>query len=351
MVMKKSTIIIVIIAVGLLAVGALLGGQTASPEGDEPIDDNVDNVTPDPPQSTQEPNRIGVSFSPKHYNTSDFVAFFPKAEEAGGVLTWAGDWDQVGGNGTTTYTISMLSEPYELETIMIATYFHQDSGELVRLLDNDTRQKYLEKAVQYLSIFKPDYFGLGIEINAFWMENPVGYQEFAEYFNSIYPVLKNASEDTKIFTVFQLERMKGLHGGLFGGENSDSLSQWELLDDFQIADAYAFTTYPCLIHKDPADIPGDYFTEILNHTLKELLITEIGWIRVGPEGWESDEHEQAEFIHRFFELTEPLNVSKCIWSFLYDQETQYPFSKMGLLDVNEENTAPWDAWLSEIGEK
>ena len=349
--MKKTTIIIVVLVLGLLAVGVYLGGQQVPPDGDEPTNGNVENNTTNQPQPPIESYRMGVSLSPKAYNTSDFGTFFSKAERAGGVLTWAGDLDQVGSEGTTAYTITMLAEPFELETIMIATYFHQDSGDVARPLDKETQQMYIDKAVEYLTLFMPAYFGLGIEINSFNMRNPEGYQEFVEYFNIIYPTLKEASADTKIFTVFQLERMKGLHGGLFGGQHNESLSQWELLDDFPIADALAFTTYPCLVNKDPSDIPEDYYTEILNHTSKKILITEIGWFRDGPLGWESHAEEQAEFIQRYFELTEPLNASKHIWSFLYDQDVQIPFETMGLLDVDEVHTAAWDSWLSEIDEE
>jgi len=52
--------------------------------------------------------------------------------------------------------------------------------------------------------------------------------------------------------------MKGLHGGPFGGTNDESLSQWGLLDDFPDADALAFTTCPCLVFKDPSEMPEDY---------------------------------------------------------------------------------------------
>ena len=75
-----------------------------------------------------------------------------------------------------------------------------------------------------------------------------------------------------------------------------------------------------------------------------MLITESGWFREGPEGWESDVEEQASFIHTLFDLTEGLEPPLLIWSFLYNPDTQIPFDTMGLLNANEAHTRAWEAW-------
>jgi hypothetical protein len=139
--------------------------------------------------------------------------------------------------------------------------------------------------------------------------------------------------------------MKGLDGGFFVGVNDPANSQWDLLDDFE-TDIAAFTLYPCLIYDDPADIPDDYLTEITEYTDQPIAFTEMGWFRDGYPGWESSSEEQATFIDRYFELSEPINPVFTIWSFLYDQDTFEPFNSMGLLDVNMTETAGWDAWRS-----
>jgi hypothetical protein len=120
--------------------------------------------------------------------------------------------------------------------------------------------------------------------------------------------------------------------------------QWFLLEKFK-TDICAFTTYPCLIFKDPSEIPRDYYTEISNYTTKPIAFTEIGWhSEASPLGWESSEAEQAEFIETFHSITKDMNVEITIWSFLYDQKTIEPFRSMGLLHEDGTARPALDSW-------
>jgi len=350
--MKKGLMIILLLVTSMIAVVLIPMQQprdaeevdTTGEEGVSAPTTNEESTTEEtPPEETGKMLR-GVSLSPRSFEGQDFAVFFEKAQQAGGILTWAGDWWGLVDEEGAAHVLTKLALHYELEPVIIATYFDQATGELVRPLNETTRRQYVEGAVAYVEAYEPRYIGFGIEINSFKMKSPDEYEEFVGFFRELYPLLKEASPDTKVFTVFQLERIKGLHGGLFGGTNDESLSQWGLLDDFPDADALAFTTYPCLVLKDPSEMPEDYYWEIRSHTSKEVFITESGWFREGPEGWESDDEEQASFIHALFDLTEDLEPPLLIWSFLYDPDVQIPFDTMGLLDANEAHTRAWEAW-------
>lgn len=141
--------------------------------------------------------------------------------------------------------------------------------------------------------------------------------------------------------------MKGLSGGLFGGINDPTKSQWSLLDRFPKSDIIAFTTYPGLIYENPSEIPADYYSEIKSHTVKPIAFTEIGWHSgTGPTGWESSDAEQAGFVTTFFSLTEELNKELVIWSFLYDQDISEPFNSMGLRRSDGNAKPAWDSWVN-----
>jgi hypothetical protein len=352
--MNKNHVIIAIVAAAALIEAFYLqrpGGERSTEELGPQAEESEPPQTgePEPPQdeSTGEPvppKTRGVSLSPKDYVSESFAEFFVKAEHTGGIVTWAGDWGQLIDEAGAPYVVTELALSYELEPIVLATYFDQSIGESSVTLNESTRSRYIDGAVGYAERYRPRYIGFGIEVNSFQMRNPEGYEEFVEFFGEVYGAVKEASPETGVFTVFQLERMKGLWGGLFGETNDPELAQWGLLGDFELADAFAFTTYPCLIYDEPSEMPDDYYDEIRDHTAKEILITEMGWFREGPEGWESSETEQAEFIRTFFDLTSGLEPSLSIWSFMYDQEAQYPFDSMGLMDIDEEFTEPWEAW-------
>ena len=343
--MKRSLLVVPLVIVIAVAAALYMRRPESPPDNGGPTEE-PDGISQPPSENPEEtPPLKGVSLSPR--SLEEFAEFFAKADEAGEVVTWAGDWGLLGVEASAPHVVTVLSVQHGLEPIVIVTYFTQGTGELVRPLNETNRQAYINYAVDFVEAYEPSYIGLGIEVNSFWMNSEEGYRDFVELFDDVAPLIKEASPGTKVFTVFQLERMKGLHGGLFGGTNDADLSQWELLEDFPEADAHAFTSYPCLIYNEPSEMPEDYYTEILDHTSKEALIVESGWFREGPEGWGSDEGEQADFVHALFDLTEGLDPSFVVWSFLYDQEVEYPFDTMGLLDVDGGHLQPFEAWKGE----
>jgi len=301
-------------------------------------------------QPTEGPGHTlkGVSFSPKSFQPSDFTDFFQKANQTGEVVSWAGDWNELSNtqNGGPT-VVASLASTYEYIPLIEAQFFMQSNGTLLRPLDNATKKNYKDNVVDFADKYKPKYLALGIEVNVLYEKSPKDLDEFIQFFSDVYDAVKVRSPNTKIFTIFQLEKMKGLNGGLFGGTNDPSKAQWFLLDRFSKSDIIAFTTYPSLIYKDPSEIPKDYYSEIKSHTTKPIAFTEIGWHSgASPKGWESDEVEQAEFVLTFFNFTKDLSKELVIWSFLYDQNTFEPFNSMGLRYNNGTAKLAWDNWVN-----
>ena len=188
----------------------------------------------------------------------------------------------------------------------------------------------------------------GIEVNILYEKSPGDFDAFADFFGEVYDAVKAVSPDTKVFTVFQLEKLKGLSGGLFGGVNDLSKADWSLLDRFPQSDLAAFTTYPGLIYLDPADIPTNYYAEIISHTVKPVVFTEIGWYAAAsPTGWESSDAEQARFVDTFFTLVKDVEPEMAIWSFLFDQNTVEPFRTMGLCRSDGTCRPAWERWIAD----
>jgi len=289
----------------------------------------------------------GVTLSPRSFQSTDFIDFFETARQAGKIVSWTGDWTELGDmTGGTPKVVAELASNYSYTPVIEAQFFTQSSGKLLRPLNEATRQDYKSSAVAFAKKYNPKYLAFGIEVNILYEKSPAEFNFFVPFYAELYDAVKAASPNTKVFTVFQFEKMKGLGGGLFGSTNAPDKTQWHLLDRFPKTDIIAFTTYPGLIHKNPLDIPADYYTEIKAHTSKPVAFTEIGWHSyASPPGWESSDTEQAEFIVKFFSLTEGLNKEMIIWSFLYDQNTIEPFQSMGLCRSDGSARPAWDEWL------
>ncbi len=287
----------------------------------------------------------GVSLSPKSFGASDFTDFLSKSAEAGSVVSWAGDWNELGSDNGAPKVVAELSKTYGYEPLVEPQFFTQSSGKLLRPLDAATKEAYKKSIAAFAGKHRLKYIGMGIEVNVLYEKSPADFEEFAAFYPEVYDAIKKASPSTKVFTIFQLERMKGRHGGLFGGENDAAKAQWQLLDRFSKSDMVAFTTYPSLIYKSPLEIPQDYYSEIFQHTSKPIAFTEIGWhSAASPAGWESSEEEQVEFVDVFFNRSKSLEPELAIWSFLYDQDTVEPFDSMGLVSRDGKEKSAWEKW-------
>ncbi len=306
-------------------------------------------VGSNPPATTGGTKTVrGMTLSPRSFGADDFKEFPGLAAQMGGALSWAGDWNEIAGEkGGPAVTVS-LAAGAKLTPVLELQFFSQSVGKLLRPLDTSTQRSYRDGAVAFVQKNKPRYLGLGIEVNVLYERSPSDFDSFVKFYDQMYDAVKAASPDTRVFTIFNLEKMKGLGGGLFGGANDPAKAQWALLDRFPKADLVAFTTYPGLIYKSPADIPADYYSEIQKHvTAKPIAFTEIGWhTATSPAGWESSEAEQAEFITRFFQLAAPVNPELEIWSFMFDQAVAVPFASMGLRRSTDGGAkAGWRAWI------
>ena len=239
----------------------------------------------------------GVSLSPKSFKAADFVDFFKKATDAGAIVSWAGDWrelENTGGGGPTV--VAGLAATYGYTPVIMAQFFSQSSGQLLRPLDAATITRHTNGVRDFAQRHRPPYVGLGIEVNILYEQSPADFDLFLRLMENAYDSIKSVSPNTTVFTVFQLEQMKGPHGGLFGGVNDPNTTQWHLLDRVPKADLIAFTTYPGLIYTDPKNLPTDYYADIRTHTAMPIAFTEVGWhSAASPRGWESSEAEQEEF--------------------------------------------------------
>ena len=288
----------------------------------------------------------GFSLSPRSYDQAGLAEFFAAAadgdfvERVGDVIEWEGS------AGTALGLVDAAADERGMASISITGVFDVADGSLLRPLDHATFDRYIAAARSYAAARQPEYLGLGVEIDTQWRTHPEDFDRFVELFTAVAGAVHEVSPETRMLTAFQLERLSGMQGGIFGGDNDPSLAAWDLIDRFPDADVIGFTTYPGLVFASPADLPDDYYRSIGAHTGgRPIAFTEMGWQAAGDFGeYSGSEQEQAEFVARFAELTAGVDVAFSTWSFLYDQTAPGPFASMGLLRSDGLARPAWDAW-------
>lgn len=281
--------------------------------------------------SIKEPNVTlkGFQLTPKSYTENDFNEFISSSKRLGNnVIAWSGSYRELMNLESSPYRVISLARSNGLTPVIIFQVFDKKEGKIFKDFEDD---KHL---LDFVSKYKPEYIGLGIEVNYLYEKNRSEFDKYVLLFHSYQSKIKSISNNTKIFPIFQLEKLKGLQGGLFGGINDTSNNQWEILNKFNKADLLGFTTYPTLIYNSPSEIPIGYYEEISKYTNLKYIFSEIGWIRTSDiKGWEGSEVEQDEYIEQLGKT----DAKGYIWSFFYDQDVEKPFRYMGLKGVNDKS--------------
>jgi hypothetical protein len=210
--------------------------------------------------------------------------------------------------------------------------------------DPEDVNKFKQVAVAIAQQHQPVYLALGGEVNRYYEHDPAGFEHFVAVYAEVYDAVKSASPETLVFPVFQLEMTKG--GAYLAGGSETRQPQWELLDRFGTRlDLAAFTTYPFLDYGSPADIPEDYYAEIVAHTSRPIALTEIGWpsapLATDPgSAYGGSPEEQAAFVHRFFQLTADTDLALALWAFPHDLGSGSPNVAMDAVSLRHNDGTP-----------
>lgn len=149
---------------GFLSVGVLLLGLTCA--------EGCWNNQPNVGLSDETGDKLkGVSLSPLSFQPADFTDFFVKAKQAGNIVGWARDWNELNtDNGPKV--VAELAATYNYTPLIELRFFAQSTGVLLRQLDDATKQVYKNNAVAFADKYKLKYLGIGIEVNTLSTKSP-----------------------------------------------------------------------------------------------------------------------------------------------------------------------------------
>jgi hypothetical protein len=89
----------------------------------------------------------GISLTPRSFQQNDFLDFFEKAQQTGKIVTWAGDWNELGKDGGSPEVLTELALTYGLTPVIEVT--PHSNGVLIRPLNETTKQNYRSSVVAF----------------------------------------------------------------------------------------------------------------------------------------------------------------------------------------------------------
>ena len=205
----------------LLVLALLAGCSDGTPTDEDPDD-------PDPPVELVR----GFSLSPEGFpaDFSRLGAFFDEVGSLGrGTVMFNGLWrDDPAGNGTSGTVpagATLVASEADGHDYTPVSVFGWRSGEtlFLRMPDDPTndwtnvsaRDAFIDMVTAYAAQWEPRYVFLGNETDFYFEQEPGLYRFWVDAYRQMYVAIKDASPNTLVGTVFNVEHMTG-RGALVG---------------------------------------------------------------------------------------------------------------------------------------
>ena len=164
----------------------------------------------------------------------------------------------------------------------------------------EVRSAFTNFVLRIVREFHPHYLGLASEINTYADTHPQDFPYYLSLYNSVYDQVKAEAPDTQIFVTFQWEELNNLIP-LPNSSLKPYQTNWKNIEIFEPKlDLWVISSYPFVVFKSGADIPGDYYVPLLGRTSKPLAVAEGGFSsqNVGPlHGSTQDQIDYLNAIH------------------------------------------------------
>lgn len=153
---------------------------------------------------------VGFSLSPRAFDEEGMDDFFATASTNGSLIAWVGPWPEIDRGGSL---VTGFAGEHDYVPVVVTGFPSEGGGRVLP----DSEQEMADTISGFLTQNPIPYLGFGVEVNYYlWEQSPEAFDRFTIMFERVADVVHETSPDTRVFPVFQLERLKGLKGGLFG---------------------------------------------------------------------------------------------------------------------------------------
>lgn len=309
--------------------------------------------------------KMGVGPHSRHFpkgSPEDVAAMYGLARQAGEILSYNGPWNGWGGKGLSRGISSVAEEAKKnnLELLPQLSFWKMKKRTMIPILpkgmpekglpscsEEGFRSAFKDEAVKIASMFRPPYLALGIEVNSYYEFRPEDFDSFVSLYKEAYAAVKKVCPATKVFPTF--------HYGILLTPlaRKEKGPTWFLIEKFlPDLDLVAVTSYPSSLFSRPEEIPAGYYRQIAQaFPGRKIAFSELGW-KTDPKVDDS-EKKQAEFLARFLEEIEGLDVEFVVWTLLHDiaPSATGPLATPGnaFAGLRRNDGTPkeiWDSWTA-----
>jgi hypothetical protein len=186
----------------------------------------------------------------------------------------------------------------------------KEAKELVEMgksiAEPEVQKVYVDYVSTFAKLVKPDYLGLGSELNLIG-DNlpPKTYDALIQMTARAAAEVKKVSPKTVIYVSAQVE---WAYGKLPGGTGPYKGCE-KLFRDFPFIQALGVSSYPAFAWDDPDQIPNDYYRKLLNGRKMPVIMVEGGWPSTDVPGAKSNPEKQAKWMRKLSAILDDCHAS------------------------------------------
>ncbi|GEM_PF-3653015 len=211
--------------------------------------------------------------------------------------------------------------------------------------DESVRKAYADFVLSLMEKYRPEYLGLGVEVDTLYLKNLSEFIAYADAVNEVSKELKELYPDTFIYVSVQYDRL------IRSAPESESL---ELFDYFNDNINLGLSLYPWQFYSEISDIPENYLEKAYN-TKKPVYIAETSWSSASEGVLPGSLEQQKEFVNWLHNEALKGGINVITWWSVNDFESPgdptFSFwNSQGLVDKKFNEKPAWDAWIGSYRE-